>query len=234
MHTYLIQSQSPVVLSVPHDGMMIIPGAGKRLHAKPRDLGTLPFALTLQMELHSLGVEPTLVWFALHRSQVDPNREDPAQACVPWLENEFNAFHETLDHTLEPKLERFGQCLLLDFHRCSFLEGPDIILGSDHHRTSQQSLDRVLARHLRPTYSVAFSPDPTLGIDSRYRGGWIIRRAAKRFGNLGLDAVQIELNQPLWDPHRLSHLSHDLAHAIAQTVVLPRLTATHDEKQAPF
>lgn len=234
MHTHLIHGQSPVVLSVPHDGAVIIPGAGTRQSSKPRDLGTLPLARSVQTQLHSLGVKPSLVWFDLHRSQVDLNRKDRAQACVPQLEHEYDTFHEMLNRTLDLTLERNGQCLLLDIHRCSFPQGLDIILGSAQHQTSLRSLDCVFAKHLRPTCSVTFSPDPTLGIDNRYSGGWIIRRTAKRFGTYGLDAVQLEFNEPIWHPDRLPRVTHNLALAIVQTIAPPRLTTPSNEKQAPF
>ncbi|MBI4435652.1 N-formylglutamate amidohydrolase [Candidatus Uhrbacteria bacterium] len=224
--------RSALVLSVPHDGATILPGAARRTKTKLRDLGTLPLALSLHQELASLGIDATLVWLDLHRSHVDPNEENPAKACAPGLEHEFDVYHETLDRAMETALTRFGRCLLLDIHRCSLPGGPDIILGSDQHRTSPRLLDTVLAQNLRQNCSVAFSPDPTRGIDRRYRGGWIVRRAAKRFGTRGLDTVQLELNDPLWLLPQQS-LARKLAVAITQSLP-PRSATTHNEKQAPL
>jgi len=232
VHTNTLEGWSPLVLSVPHDGATILPGAARRAPTKPRDLGTLVLALSLRTELNSLGVGAALIWLDLHRSQVDPNEENQERACVPGLEHEFDAYHEELDRLLENALGHFGSCLLLDLHRCSFPGGPDIILGSDQHRASPRSLDHILEQTLRPKNSVAFSPDPARGIDRRYRGGWIVRRAAKRFGAQGLDAVQLEFNEPFWHSSH-PHAAHDLALAIARTM-LPGLTTTHNEKQAPL
>lgn len=232
MYTNIIQGRGPLVLSVPHDGATILPGITRRTSTKPRDLGTLPLAMSLRHELGCLGEDSTLVWFDLHRSQVDPNETDRARACVPGLEREFDAYHESLDYAVETALTYFGRCLLLDIHRCSLPEGPDMILGSDQHRASPRSLDLALAQNLRQNFSVAFSPDPARGIDRRYRGGWIVRRAAKQFGTRGLDAVQLELNDALWRlPQR--PLAHHLATALVQTIS-PRSTTTHNEKQAPL
>lgn len=233
MHTNLIHGYSPVVLSVPHDGATILPGMTRRSLSKPRDLGTLPLAHALRIKLQRVGLDTSVIWSDLHRSQVDPNDEKRDRACVRGLESEFDAYHDLLDRTIEGVLERHGHCFLIDIHRCDFSEGTDLILGADEHRTSLRSLDETFFTHLRTTYSVVFSPDPTLGIDRRYRGGWIVRRTAKQFGIQGLDAVQLELNEPIWHSNRLPRVPHDLAVAVAQTI-LQSPHSTYNEKQAPL
>ena len=233
MHTHLIHGHSPIVLSVPHDGATLLLGMPSRSMSKPRDLGTLPLAQTLRIALQSLGLDASMIWLDLHRSLVDTNDEIHRRAYVSGLESEFDAYHDLLDQTIEDVLARNDRCFLLDIHRCDFPGGPDLILGSDEHRTSLRSFDKTLADHLRATCSVAFSPDHALGIDRRYRGGWIVRRAAKQFGTQGLDAVQLELNEPIWRPDRLHQVPRDLALAVTQTILRPHLS-THNEKQAPL
>ena len=170
MHTHLIHGHSPIVLSVPHDGATLLLGMPSRSMSKPRDLGTLPLAQTPRIALHRLGLDASMIWLDLHRSLVDTNDEIHRRAYVSGLESEFDAYHDLLDQTIEDVLARNDRCFLLDIHRCDFPGGPDLILGSDEHRTSLRSFDKTLADHLRATCSVAFSPDHALGIDRRYRG----------------------------------------------------------------
>jgi len=235
MHTQTSHGDSPIVLSVPHDGQIVFPEAPIREEAKRwiarnwgemRDEETLILARHLEHQLEIRGLHATSVSFGLHRSHVDVNREPSDQPFAEGFAEEYETFHRALDLAIELSLTEFGECLLIDVHGFATSPGPekyDVVLGTDSHKTCRGGLDKRIATHLgnvqsealgRP-YKVVFSPDETQNISARYRGGWDVRRVAEKYSQRKVEAIQMEFNRHIRQEPLMAEVASHLAPILA-------------------
>lgn len=225
MHVHLESGQYPIILSVPHDGGIRIVGAATRIETQrraerglgTRDLGTLALARACRRQLSERGVNPSLLWFDLHRSHVDVNRSPDNEPFAEGFQGEYEEFHRALAREIERNLAHASRCLLVDFHGYVRSPGPeqyDIVVGSNCGTTSPRAFDRKIVDDLGTHYRTVFSPDATQNVSAIYRGGWIVRSAADQWSSKGLDAVQLEFNHHM----RQSAITESLALRLAEAV----------------
>ncbi len=197
-----VSGSSPIIVTVPHDGGLRLPGFAERdettrWHGESRDTNVLPLAHALQGVLLSRGMGSLLIWCNAHRSLVDVNREPDNQPYVdPRMEPIYNDFFVQLGLAINQSLYKHHTAIVLDLHGYIRSPGPeqyDVVLGSDSHRTTRRQLDFHLQRQFHKVgLACEQSPDRARNVSARYRGGWIVRTTAARW--LGLvEACQIEL-----------------------------------------
>lgn len=224
MSVHFVRGNSKFVFTVAHDGVRKIRSAQTRSETlrweeeggeDPRDAGTLELAFRCRelMSRHG-GMIPTILWVDLHRSHVDMNRAPSAEPFANGFGGLYRSFHDVLDEAVIATCENFGSCVLADFH--GFVHQPgsgthDIVVGSDEHKTCPSGFDRSFVQSLRDAYDVVFSPDEARQISSRYRGGWIVRRVATRFGKRGLESIQLEFSRRMRSASSINKIAASLA-----------------------
>lgn len=228
MHTVLLEGSSPIILSVPHDGTerhenrpvlshvaKWIAQGGTGLDDHTREL-----SFSVMEELHKREITPTLVCFTLDRRHADPNRKPGPQAWVEGFEGSWREYHGVLSAQIERTIRDHGFAFLLDIHGfanepTTTPRGLQLIFGTDQGRTVPSRLDRYLATSLEIDYTLAYSPDEMLGVKSSFRGGYIVRSFGYKYGEAGLDAVQLEIHASLRnDPVRREQLAAKIAIAL--------------------
>lgn len=235
MNTHYHVGDSCVIFSVPHDGgiehrHLPMRSEGQRWADEgfdARDVGTLEIAQLSARRLRLQGNQPTIVWFDLHRFWVDVNRSPDHEPCSQGLQDAYEEYHALLDRLIQRSLARYGRCLLVDIHGYDSTpawNGFDVVLGSNSHETCPNNFDRKVASHLarrsdvasRRGIRVAFSPDPSVGLGKRFRGGWIVRRTANRYGASGLESLQIEFHERMRREDTIHRSAICLAEAIGK------------------
>ena len=197
-----VSGSGPLILTVPHDGGLRLPGYAERdettrWDGESRDVDVLPLARVLQDQLHARGIGSVLFWCTAHRSLVDVNREPDNQPYAdPRMLSVYNDFFVQLGLAVNQSLYQNHKAIVLDLHGFIRSPGPeryDVVIGSDSHRTTPRKLDLLLQKHIHKEGLMCIqSPDLAKGVSARYRGGWIVRMSAPRW--LGLvEACQIEL-----------------------------------------
>ena len=223
------QGNCPLIITVPHDGEIKIAGAATRAETQRweretgfdgRDYGTLEIARACNRTLARHDCTATLLIETLHRAHVDVNRHPICDPYVQMFGDEYRSFHATLQMHIAQTVAQHGTCLLVDLHGYEFSPGPDsydMVFGSDSHRTCPHGSDRRIAEFLKE-YQVVFSPDRVRNVDSRYRGGWIVRSVARQWSSQRVDAVQIEINTHLRQSAQREEVAYDLAQALHFTL----------------
>lgn len=223
------QGNCPLIITVPHDGHARFSDIPARREVARweretgfdgRDYGTLQIARECNYALALHDRTATLLIETLHRAHVDVNRDPACDPYIQMFENEYHAFHAALQMHVAQTIERYGRCLLVDLHGYEFSPGPeryDMVVGSDSHGTCPYGSDRRIVAYLKQ-YRVVFSPDRARNVDSRYRGGWIVRSVAQQWSSQCVDAVQIEINAHLRRPTPREEVAYDLAQALLLTL----------------
>ncbi len=228
MHTVLLEGSCPIVLSVPHDGTErfddkpILPHVAKWIAEGGTGLDdhTRELTFSVMEELHKREITPTLVSFTLDRRHADPNRKPGPQAWVEGFEGSWREYHGVLSAQIERTIRNHGFAFLLDIHGfanepTTTPRGLQLIFGTDQGRTAPNHLDYLLAAPLKTDYTIAYSPDEMLGVKSSFRGGYIVRSFGYKYGEAGLDAVQLEIHASLRkDPARREELASNIAIAL--------------------
>ncbi|MSR84969.1 hypothetical protein EXS71_00810 [Candidatus Uhrbacteria bacterium] len=226
---------SPIVITVPHDGETKVDGAPIRPQVQQwtrdyggdhRDIGSRACAEACADHLREMGLPPTLIVFDLYRGQVDVNRGPNKEPFILPDEHGFGQayenFHEAVSQTISLALEIFDRCLLIDLH--SFTVPPpqrkihDVVLGTNEGETCSLHISEQLCRSLGVRYRTGHSPDREQGISGRYRGGYIVRGTTKRF-QMARDtdhfaAIQIEKHQNQTFLDHPEIFGHDLAQSL--------------------
>ena len=225
MYLHVQIGDSPILITVPHDGWIKIPGAPIREEECKRDLGTLALALRCSEALQTLGQQPTIIWQSLHRRHVDVNRYPHDQPYAMGFEDVYLAFHDRMDDEIKRILDKHSTIIHLDIH--GFLGPPewDLILGTHEHATSPRGIDIALAagmnsrfsKILQRNYRVTFSPDKKNGIDHRYSGRWIVGRCGQQWGKR-IDSIQCEFNRHMRQPLMTDELAEHLTETLAQLI----------------
>ncbi len=228
MHTVLTEGSSPIILSVPHDGTErfdnapILAYVAKRIARGGTGLDdhTRDLSFSIIAELHKREIRPTFVGFALDRRHADPNRKPGPQAWVEGFEGSWREYHGVLSAQIERTIRKHGFAFLLDIHGLAdelTIEPPEpqLILGTDEGRAAPGHLDRLLAASLKLDYTLVYSPDAARGVRCGLHGGYIVRSFGYKYGEAGLDAVQLEIHASLRnDPVRREQLAVNIAIAL--------------------
>lgn len=220
MYLQIETGNSPLIITVPHDGGIKIAGAPirpeierwTREFGEQRDQGALACAIACRQSLVELGMSATLITFDLHRGHVDVNRDPDREPFVVPDEHQFadvyRGFQTEIDRAAGHSLSTFDRCLLIDVH--TFCDPPrvplDIVLGTNAGRTCSAALSQEICRFLSERYQIGHSPDREHGITGRYSGGYVVRGTADRFHQARVsnrfDAIQVEIcRQPTFLEH---------------------------------
>lgn len=207
------QSNSKLVLSLPHSGTVVPEWCRTDLLVDPDDL----WSDWRTAELYDFATEldVAIVRTRLSRYVADPNRR-----LAPPLHGDFwttvvpatlpdgkdtpvygrrltdeeidrrigaahRPYHEALDRVVQRALEHNETALLLDLHCFGEDLGVDVVLGNGNGTTATVEQTEVVATAIR---NAGFS----VALNRRFAGGYIVRRHAP---NPRVNAIQIELNQ---------------------------------------
>ncbi len=227
MFVHVVPGDSPIVMTVPHDGWIRFADLPAREQVRrwdslggsdPRDERTLPIARGCRAVLRRFGVKPTIIWVSAHRAHVDVNRGPKQQPFMPGFHGTYVAFHRELDAALRRATNRYGRAIHVDLHGFETppgREGCDVVFGTRSGSTSPDGSDLTVTASLASAgYDTVFSPDTALGVTRRYRGGWTVVRIADDWHNEPVDSMQIELHARLRLAPRPSHISRDIASAL--------------------
>lgn len=232
MLIYTEHGDSPLVLTVPHDGADMMPGAILRQQTAKmdrdyRDEHTRDIAQQTCHHLRKAGVRPTCIVVPWHRSTLDVNRAPDKEpyADVRCAEA-YKQFFATVHHTIARALRAHQRCFLFDIHGFHQSPGPedyDLVLGTDSHRTCNKSIGLVVRQHFTVAgYRTVFSPEHSAGVSGQYRGGWIVRQSAQVWHTQQCNALQLEINASVrMSEERRTAFSYQLA------TLLTTLITTH-------
>lgn len=231
MSSVTTSGNTPVIISVPHDGHIILPDVPLTAESvnwlreghDGRDYGTSVCAQVCHKAMKLAGLTPTLVCFQISRSQIDVNRDPEREPYVIGEEgrNDFcvaayREFHAMVEHQIKLCLLSWQYCLLVDLH--SFedfrMGGADIVFGTKEGRLCPTNWSESLFHHLsksdNPTlkraYRVTYSPDRAKGVGGGLSGGYVVRRAIAALPSARdagyLGGIQIEVRrQPFFLEH---------------------------------
>lgn len=230
MYTKIISGQAPVILSVPHDGEVMLEDTPKTKEwlrwmqqgYDGRDYGTTICAHACRAMMKEVERTPILICFQVSRSQIDVNRD---LECEPYVTTgrysefcraEYAGFHHALHTQVARSLDEYGCCLLVDMHSFEgfWMGEADVVFGTKESRLCPLDWSEVvfqgLSRQYHPTlgrtYRVTYSPDRAGGVGGGLSGGYVTRQTIETFHSSreewGLGAIQIEVRrQPFFLEH---------------------------------
>jgi len=119
--TSLTVGNMPLVISVPHGGMLDLDSVEDRNCADAvtvTDSYTKELAREIEAVMQKFyGLKPYIVVCNLRRKEVDQNREIENGTCGnPAMDKPWNVFHNYLDTALAMATRQFGSCLYIDLH----------------------------------------------------------------------------------------------------------------------
>jgi N-formylglutamate amidohydrolase len=221
----------PVILTAPHDGHQTPPGVPERtgqgipsgcLFTTTGDANTATITRGIvQRLLEICGEAPYVVIAEFHRKFIDANRQRECAYETPAAQLFYDGYHNTVRGFLdEIRAETGGLGLLFDIHGTDN-EPDEIYLGTDDGKTIARLLkaDPEALRRRRSLRGYLEAAGYRISEPSgELSGGYTV----KTYGSAnpdGLDAIQIEIAQPLRaDPVKRETLIEVLAHAIASLV----------------
>jgi len=195
---FSVQVPVPVILSVPHDGVMSTPYLDglfrrrqpdrRRSVVVGRDLRVFP--IVKDIFRHA----PTnIVYGMLARSCVDYNRPPDIAFEDESLRRYYDAYHRKIVQMIAASRSRHGRTLLLDMHgfgRKRLGIDHDVLLGTSDRRTVRSGIDLDFGRFLEERgYSVLHVNRSTFG--GSFNGRFNVRYYAERYG---CDAILVEVS----------------------------------------
>ncbi len=218
----------PILLTAPHGGAKVIPGAAIRtgnLAVAGMDTRTLELTEALAIRLKAtLGAEPYVVAARFHRRYVDANRRAGEAFDDAKAEPYYTAYHNSIRGFVAEIRQKFPDgALLLDIHG----QGTDP--NTLHRGTSNAwTVENLLSKHgaaaltgeksLFGAFSArgreVFPPNTRIGNppeDKRYNGGYTVRTYGSNNRD-GIDAIQLEFGASLRkDPRVIDDLAESIA-----------------------
>ena len=216
-----VQSNSPLVISIPHSGTDIPQDidslcnlAAKREHTD----WALPELVAPLLE--------TILVATVSRYIVDVNRFKPrtgkaTQPIIPridelghqlfynypskqkqadWLKRYYTPYYHHLERLLHPKLEQYSKVLLIDLHSYDdqLFQTSDIIIGTRRKQTISEEL-------LEQLQTLFHEEGLSTRVDTPFSGGNIIATFGK---HPSIEAVQIEVPYSLYLEEHSLHFEH--------------------------
>jgi len=192
-----IRNNSPVIITVPHDGVLPKEYLRGMFEERVKDISR-DMQIVRDMYVFPivkdilLDVPVNVVYAMLHRAYVDFNRSVDIGVGDERLKFVYDRYHEEIKKLILWCKEKYGYCLLLDFHGCADLtqeglENVDIILGTNNRESVFSDVDvRFDEWMTKKGYRVLVSTDSTfLGF-----GGYYVADYAKEFH---IDAMLFEI-----------------------------------------
>ncbi|MFA6536566.1 MAG: N-formylglutamate amidohydrolase [Candidatus Paceibacterota bacterium] len=207
--------ESPVIISIPHDGLPFQTLSGffepRKIGYRGRDLNVWPVAKDIL-----LSARVNAVWGQMPRALVDYNRAWPVGInYYPLTQKEvhtaldderllkaYQEYHAAIDRFLISATEKFGRTkvLLVDLH--GFNKQPpyapkggfDLILGTGNRASIHHgNIDEKLAKHLTDRgYQVFLPQDKHLGPEEDYfSADFTTRHHSEKHG---VSVIQVEIN----------------------------------------
>ncbi len=194
-----IRNDSPVVITVPHDGTLpkqYLRGMfAERTQDVDRDIriGRDKHVFPIVKDI-SLNARVNVVYAMVHRAYIDFNRPPEIGVEDKNLIDVYNYYHTTVTKLVSWCKNKYGYCLLLDLHGCANLTKPgmenvDIILGTNNRKSVFSNIDIKLEQWLIDhEYAVLVADDEIFqGI---FTGRYNVIDYAERFH---VDSILIEI-----------------------------------------
>ncbi|NTW13940.1 MAG: N-formylglutamate amidohydrolase [Candidatus Moranbacteria bacterium] len=194
------KTPSPIVISVPHDGLSggVLSGllSVREKGMILKDSNVWPIAKDILMTCPANAVQGLIP-----RDFVDYNRSYEKALEDKALRGSYDSYHRNIGHLLQTAIRNHGKrrCLLLDIHgfgiqpRYAPSEGYDIILGTNNRSSIHfDDVDREMAGYLSDLGYRVFLP-AEMPVDRRLdslNGGYTNRRYS---GEFGINGIQIEI-----------------------------------------
>jgi N-formylglutamate amidohydrolase len=194
-----VRNDSPVIITVPHDGVLPkeyfrnmflerIPDSGRDIQIV-RDVYVFPIVKDILLD-----VPVNVVYTMLHRAYIDFNRPADIGIGDERLKYVYDHYHATIAKLIRWCKKKYGYCLLLDFHGCANLAKPgmeniDIILGTNNHKSVFSDVDEKFVYWLtKKGYGVLVANDDIFpGL-----AGYNVADYAKEFH---IDAMLLEITR---------------------------------------
>lgn len=194
-----VHNDSPVVITIPHDG--IVPKQylrgifAERVRDVDRDIriGRDKHVFPIVKDV-LLKASVNVVYAMLHRAYIDFNRPPEIGVGDEELVYAYNHYHTAMAELVSWCKEKYGRCLLLDFHGCTDLKKPgmesvDIILGTNARQSVFSDVDIELEHWLTGKgYRVLVATEEMF--QGLFTGRYNVIDYAKRFH---ADSILIEI-----------------------------------------
>lgn len=209
---------SPIILSIPHDGLLQNDGEFRFLKLRSNGIKSHDPHVWSFVKQILLSKLVHVVRGLVPRCYIDYNRS-PEQALeesllLPW----YDYYHDSIGGIVEGLLSKYlpENILLIDIHNMRSLQpvygNYDVILGTCNKKTVVSDVDVCLAKVLRDDDFEVFLPEtrPVRNKPDLFRGGFTVRHYAEAYK---INAIQIEIaGELLATP--LSNKGLALAHSI--------------------
>jgi len=194
-----VRNDSPVVITVPHDGTLPKQYLRGMFTERIRDVGR---DIRIGRDRHVfpivkdilLKVPVNVVYPMIHRAYIDFNRPADIGVGDKNLTYVYDHYHATVAKLVSWCKKKYGYCVLLDLHGCANLTKPgmedtDLILGTNDRRSVFSDIDIELERWLtNKGYAVLVASDETF--QGLFTGRYNVIDYAERFH---VDSILIEI-----------------------------------------
>lgn len=190
-----IEVDSPVLLTIPHDGLSA--NDFDTFFARRKDPDDV-----LEKDMRAWHVAryinahipiASMVRGLMPRPMIDYNRSDSDGAFVDdRLARYYYLYHEHIQRLVEQALTAYGKCLLLDIH--GFVGQPDfgefdVILGTKHRTTVVSDIDKDFATFLRDRGYGVYLPTEDEIEGEKFIGRFTVAEHSQP----GIDGIQVEI-----------------------------------------
>jgi N-formylglutamate amidohydrolase len=216
----------PIVLTAPHGGQNVVPGARLRTSGVlTTDARTMELAEALENRLKEiLGAKPYFVAAKFRRNYIDANRSEAEAFEDASARPVYLAYHERIREYVDAVRQKYPSgALLLDIHGQA-TDADTVFRGTQNGKTVESLLgkhgltalsgEKSVLGVLRSRGRTVFPVDTPLNNpreNPRYNGGYTVQTYGSNNRD-GIDAIQVELGANL---RRTPRFVDDLAEAIA-------------------
>lgn len=219
----------PVILSAPHGGTLVVPGAtvrqgeGVAQFTTVRDVNTDLLAQKLAEKVEKqLGGKPWLVVAKFSRKYIDANR--PASGAYESKEAQpiYDAYHGALEKACKQVKEKFGSGLLIDVHGQA-VRADAIFRGTQNGKSTTLLTERFGKKAitgpegfqgmLEAKGYTLLPPSQSDEKETRFNGGYIVQHYGSHTG-FGIDAIQMEFGGKYSGRSVLDKTTSDLADVV--------------------
>lgn len=222
-----VQGELPLILEVPHDGTLDIPGIPvKKIKSGERDTNASKLASIIADNIFkATGKKPYVVIMKVKRDYIDANRPPDGEAFDNKItEDLYYEYYSTIEHAISGLHKTYKTGLLIDIHCGSgkdFIH--DLYFGTNHGRTYKNFLEYYSEDDFTGENSISYQMAEKGYEVPGYKNvspdyGWsgnIIQNFGQK-NNFGIDAIEIEVQRVrfMHKTASLNKLGKDMADSI--------------------
>ncbi|MCA9024664.1 MAG: N-formylglutamate amidohydrolase [Planctomycetaceae bacterium] len=237
----------PVLITAPHGGTTMVPGVpvresrpGERVNLRQDEL-TRQLAIMTSDELEKLtGKRPSLVVAEFSRQSLDANRPEETAYQHGAATVHYQAYHRAVETAVQTIRDQWQHGLLVDLH-AQWLRPQTIMRGT----RDGQTVQGLIERHgwdglLGPTGLVGSLGQAGIDLFPRMgasEGQWTHDGSytVAKYGNEGIDAIQLEIGSDLCDtPDDIKQLAPLIAKGIEHHLRLEQQLPTTTSEVSNF